>query len=196
MSNRFKCLMEDEEPSRNTRPSNRERPRERSRRPMFRSEPVLKKEEYVENKANFPVLSDVQQVQKETINYSELTKRVESKSAKAKAKAKEDSNELKPGWIQLKKNSIPKPASTPIQIQTNKSNYHLFFLDTMAHLYHQQKEEKIDILGEDTYNSIYRFQNYDYHYFDKLDAKYQEALNKEKQLYENKLYNDGSDISL
>ena len=66
----------------------------------------------------------------------------------------------------------------------------------MADLYHQQKEEKIQILGEDAYNSIYRFQNYDYHYFDKLDIKYGEALNKEKRLYENKLYNDGSDISL
>lgn len=188
--------MEDEELPRNTRPSNRERPRERSRRPMFRSEPVLKKEEYVENKAHFPMLSDVQQAKKETINYSELTKKVETKSKEAKAKTNADSNKLKTGWIQLKKNSISKPASTPIQIQTNKSNYHLFFLDSMADLYHQQKEEKIQILGEDAYNSIYRFQNYDYHYFDKLDVKYGEALNKEKRLYENKLYNDGSDISL
>lgn len=192
MSNRFKCLMEDEESSRNTRPSNRERPRERSRRPMFRSDPVLKKEEYVENKANFPVLSDVQQVKKETINYSELTKKVETKSKEAKAKT--DSNELKTGWIQLKKNSISTWIKTPTP--TNKNNYYLFFLDSMADLYHQQKEEKIQILGEDAYNSIYRFQNYDYHYFDKLDIKYGEALNKEKRLYENKLYNDGSDISL
>ena len=56
--------------------------------------------------------------------------------------------------------------------------------------------EKIDILGEEKYNEVYKFQDYDYEYFDKLDEQYEDELEREMKQYEDELNGYKSDISV
>jgi len=66
----------------------------------------------------------------------------------------------------------------------------------MVNLYEHQKLEKIEILGEENYERIFKFPNYDYEYFDKLDEKYEDELEAEKEKMSNDLYEYNSDNSM
>jgi hypothetical protein len=95
-------------------------------------------------------------------------------------------NKIKKGWIQLGNNK---------QITyENKEIDYLFFVNCMSNLYECQRMEKIDILGEENYEANYKFQNYDYDYFEKKDMEEEKEFEYETRL--NEMKNDESDNSI
>ena len=194
MSNRFKCLL-DEEPERE-RPRRRNRERERRSNPInnFKEEEKLPQQKIVNNEANFPSLVDDNKVKKSNqveVSYGSILKN-EEKSKKKQTKEKK----LKKGWVQLGvKFEEPEPEQE-VQSKEENLNEYLYFIDCMVNLYEHQKLEKIEILGEENYERIFKFPNYDYEYFDKLDEKYEAELEAEMEKMSNGLYGYNSDNSM
>jgi hypothetical protein len=68
--------------------------------------------------------------------------------------------------------------------QTNsKSEYAV--LEALVNLHNKRTQEYIDMWGYETWEKLYRYQNYDYDYFDRLDEEYEEY---EEQLEEDEMY--------
>ena len=192
MNNRFKCLL-DEEPV-------RERPRriKRERRSVpindLNEEEKQPHQKIENNDVNFPSLVDDNKVKKSNqveVSYGSILKN-EEKSKKKQTKEKK----LKKGWVQLGvKYEEPEPEQE-VQSKEENLNEYLYFIDCMVNLYEHQKLEKIEILGEENYERIFKFPNYDYEYFDKLDEKYEDELEAEKEKMSNDLYEYNSDNSM
>ena len=198
MNNRFKCLLDEEEI-----PRRRTRERE-TRKVTVNNFKVKEKQEHkiINNEANFPSLNNkvdnkVKKLNNNKVNYVSMLKN-EEKGKKNNSKE----NRLKKGWVKLgeeykyKYNYKCKSDSDSdsdsehkhqIQTKEEKLDEYLYFIDCMVNLYEHQRLEKIEILGEENYERIYKFPNYDYEYFDKLDEDYEVELEKEITMYENEL---------
>lgn len=198
MNNRFKCLLDEEQPERG-RPRRINRERERRSNPInnFKEEekqkPQKQQQTIENNEANFPSLVDDNKVIKSNlieVSYGSILKN-EEKSKKKQRKVKK----LKKGWVQLgvKYESEPKNET---QSKEENLNEYLYFVDCMVNLYEHQKLEKIEILGEENYERNFKFPNYDYEYFDKLDEKYEAELEAEMAKYNNELNGYNSDNSM
>ena len=53
---------------------------------------------------------------------------------------------------------------------------------TLVELYETRKKKYIELWGEDEYDKEFRFQNYEYGYFDRLDQEYEEELERQMDL--------------
>ena len=217
MSNRFKCLL-DEEPPERERPRRIKREQYRDKERERRSVPVNnfkakeieeeKQQQKIENnEVNFPSLVDDNKVNNSNqieVSYGSILKN-EEKGKKKQTKVKK----LKKGWVQLGvKNEVNYESESEsgsdlkfepkFKIQTKEEglNEYLYFIDCMVNLYEHQKLEKMEILGEENYERIFKFPNYDYEYFDKLDEKYEDELEAEMSKYNNILYGYNSDNSM
>lgn len=198
MSNRFKCLLDKEQPERE-RPRRNKCKEDRDRRYVsannFKTKEIEKEktqQKIENNEANFPSLIDDNNVIKSNqikVSYGSIL-RNEEKSKKKQTKEKK----LKKGWVQLGLNC---ETELKYEIQTKEEdlNEYLYFIDCMVNLYDHQKLEKIEILGEENYERNFKFSNYDYEYFDKLDEKYQDDLEADMTKINNNLYGYTSDNS-
>jgi hypothetical protein len=57
-----------------------------------------------------------------------------------------------------------------------------------VYFYEKRKSEYIDNWGEDEWEQMFTFPNYDYHYFDKLDEIYEKNNVEYDYEYENEEY--------
>ena len=147
----------------------------------------IEQQKIQKNEGNFPslIVNPIKSNEPTNmINYDSIVKNKEKVPI-----IKKQIKKLKNGWIELNKEQIKKETKE----ETNIVDEYLYFLDCMSNLYEIQKIEKIEILGEEIFEANYRFQNYDYRYFDKLDEKYESDLRREIKKYENDLYGYGSD---
>lgn len=207
MSNRFKCLFDEEQPARE-RPRRKTREHDRERRPItvnhFRVKEIEKEKQQKKienNETNFPSLVEDNKGTKTNpieVSYDSILKN-EEKSEKSEKKKSKTDKLFKKGWIQLGVKYEPEPEPEPyfkVQTKEDNLNEYLHFIDCMVNLYEHQKLEKIEILEEDNFERIYKFQNYDYEYFEKLDEKYEDKLEAEMKKYEKELYGYNSDNSM
>jgi len=88
---------------------------------------------------------------------------------------------LKPGWALSKKDlktgkiiTKYKPSLTPKPREKSEREIGLDIINALAELYKKRTEEYINMWGYETWEKMYRFPNYDYEYFDKLDELYEE----------------------
>lgn len=95
--------------------------------------------------------------------------------------------DLKPGWILLKHDSkthttIMKSKEFPTLEPIEKTADDLAWevLDEWVSLHAKRTNEYIDNWGYEEWERLFRFPNYDYEYFDKLDALYEEEQEKER----------------
>lgn len=73
---------------------------------------------------------------------------------------------LKPGWILLNKNENYNDKLEDVEMSNADITN---FINGLAALYDKQTKRYIDLYGEDMFVRTYKFPNYDYEYFDKLD---------------------------
>jgi hypothetical protein len=152
---------------------------------------------------NFPsIMPPTTNKVKTDLNYTEL---FTSLSNNQPTKVVVDANieTLPPGWVSLKKD----PASNKIIWRENKSKHAdpveksenelaTEALDALVELYDMRDEEYIDTWGYEDWERTFRFPNYDYEYFDRLDELADEELEVEENNQDewNELdYNDSSD---
>ena len=112
----------------------------------------------------------------------------ESKESKANIVVDEDYENLKPGWAiakkdfttgkiitKYKKSQVPEP-----RVKTERE-IGLDIINALVELHKKRTEEYINMWGYDTWEKMYRFPNYDYAYFDKLDELYEEMENEDNE---------------
>lgn len=189
MNNRFQCLLSKSANNSSFNKCNEPNTRRRNgyENNCFRREEEIKKSQIKKieyDERNFPSL-----YKKTKINEDNSTNKVEYRTALAKDKAVHKKNKKrKKGWIQLGENK-------QMSYENENENIdYLFFVNCMSNLYECQKNEKIDILGEENYEANYKFQNYDYDYFEKKDTEEEQEIEYENRL--NEMQNDGSDNSI
>lgn len=190
MNNRFQILLTNTKPERKPERKSERKP-ERKRHYLKAKD--IEQQMLINNEVNFPSLQCDNKVniseQIEVISHVSILKNEEETEIN-KLKDKK----LKKGWIQLGEGKKPEPEQEK-QTKEEGLNEYLYFVDSMVNLYEQQKLEKIEILEEENYERYYKFPNYDYNYFDKLDEKYQDELEAEMKQYNNDLYGYNSDNS-
>ena len=89
-------------------------------------------------------------------------------------------NIIKPGWTEINwdkktNSSIQKSNLQPLYVKPQtqtQSDLAYEVLDNLAYLHEKRTSEYIDNWGEDEWEKMFLFQNYDYDYFNKLDEIY------------------------
>lgn len=95
----------------------------------------------------------------------------------------EEEEIISDGYVQLSlnksKNIIAKYGKSIYQDQTDNIQYqNNLIMKQLCKNYETWKDKYIYLWGEEEYNKMYKFPNYDYDYFNKLDLKYEEELTK------------------
>jgi len=145
---------------------------EKQERIIKDEEEKRKEKEKMESLAieSFPELVKVNSKKVSTINFLE----------KLNSSIKVDTPEkhiIKPGWSEMTwdpvTNSVIKKSNfIPIYVKT-QSDLAYEVLDNLTYLHEKRTTEYIDKWGEDEWEKMFLFPNYDYHYFDKLDEIYE-----------------------
>jgi len=133
-----------------------------NRRNFFK-ETKTKKSTFVMNDKDFPSFFE-NPCQKETslLNYAEKTKMEYIKPVDV----------LNPGWVEIQLNPITRIKTLRYGEKQVMNEYKPTFLDVLEKLeerYESWKEMYIESYGEEEYEKYYKFPNYDYYYFDRLD---------------------------
>ena len=157
--------------------------------------PILKKNMTEEN---FPQLIVKQKNIKETpkqlnkeetkINY--IDKLNTSKQITAETIIEEE--KVEPGWVKLEKNKITKAVTIKYGKKTYFSDDEKIVTPTdvlynLIKLHEQRKNDYIRDWGEESYENTFRFINYDYDYFEKLDEEYDIAQIDEEYVSDEEL---------
>lgn len=120
---------------------------------------------------------------KKCMNFSEKLKSV--KKEKEIKEVDLDYENLKPGWALTKRDpltkkltTIYKESLTPKPREKTQQEIGIDIINALVELHNKRTEEYIEMWGYETWEKMYRFPNYDYEYFDKLDELYEEMENE------------------
>lgn len=104
-------------------------------------------------------------------------------------------HEVKPGWTELTRDSVTKQTimtssivAKPLPIFEQDLVYEVF--EGLANLHEKRTAEYIDRWGEDEWERMFLFQNYDYYYFEKLDEIYEKNNPDSEDEYDSFLEED------
>jgi hypothetical protein len=143
----------------------------------------LEKSDYVNKKINlieenFPQLTNVtkkeNKIQEEKkINYIDKVNILKKTNIISNVE-----DEVKPGWVKLEKNKITKQVTIKYVKRTYLSDDERLMtpedvLNNLINLHERRKNEYIRDWGEESYEKTFRFVDYDYDYFDRLDEEYE-----------------------
>ena len=87
-------------------------------------------------------------------------------------------DDVKPGWVKLEKNKITKKITIKYGKRTYLSDDEKEItpediLSTLVKSYERRKNEYIRDWGEESYEKTFKFINYDYDYFERLDEEFE-----------------------
>lgn len=132
-----------------------------------------------------------------TINYASLSEKLTTSVVENKVTSNVDIDykNLLPGWSIIKKdidkNNITiktKPLKESILEKNNDNNFQL--LNALVELHENRTSEYIENWDYDEWEKMFKFPNYDYNYFDKLDELYYAELESEFSEGDEDDYND------
>jgi len=99
---------------------------------------------------------------------------------------------IQPGWTKLTRD---KHSNSTIMLTNTKRDERIYVktpedlaydvLEHLVYLHEKRRTEYIDSWGEDAWEQMFLFPNYDYHYFDKLDEIYEKNNIESDDEYEN-----------
>jgi hypothetical protein len=185
------------------RPYNRDREREREfyeKQEKNRIVEEIKKKEEEKlaalNMDNFPELvmnSKKIMIVENTSNFLE----------KLKTNAQVDSSNkhvVKPGWVELCRDEISNTTIITSGVMKTEQPYiktpqdlAYEILDHLAYLHEKRNNEYIQSWGQDEWDNMFLFPNYDYHYFEKLDEIYEKNNPEFNEDYEYGYYEEEDD---
>jgi len=141
---------------------------------------------------SFPVLFESKKNTNQTTEISKpsFLEKINTKKEEVVEVIEED--KLPPGWVELTYNKQTRQINyryrKPVNYYRKPSNESIA-LQRLVENYETWKANYIKLWGEDEYEKMYRFPNYDYHYFDKLDEEYE----RQQEEYEMENGSEGSD---
>jgi hypothetical protein len=90
------------------------------------------------------------------------------------------------GWGVITPNTYNNPKVRQYLIEN--SSYNPLWMDSFVELYNKRKEDYIALWGEETYENVFLFPNYDYNYFDEEDEE-EEDDEEDYEEYYDEYYN-------
>jgi hypothetical protein len=132
---------------------------------------------------NFPELSATHNAANLTTNLNNYSEKLKMEAVKEIKKVDDlDYELLNPGWIYIKKdattgNNIIKSKELwrpRLPIREEKTPNEIF--DKLVDYYYKREDEYIEKWGQEEWETTFKFQDYDYLYFDNLDEKYYKDL--------------------
>ena len=98
-----------------------------------------------------------------------------------------------PGWLVMKRDKdtnkiIKKYGKMTTFEKTNLSNYEI--IEKLVVLHDKRREDYINTWGQDEYEKMFRFPNYDYDYFERLDEEEEEELEQLREYELLKYYSE------
>lgn len=90
---------------------------------------------------------------------------------------------LEPGWVEIKRDPNTGRIITNTSNNTIEKNSHFAVLDYLVSLHQKRTQEYIENWGEDEYENMFLFPNYEYGYFDRIDEEEYEKEQKEYEKY-------------
>jgi len=119
------------------------------------------------------------------MNFSEKLKSTKKENETKIKEVDLDYENLKPGWALTKRDpltkkltTIYKESLTPKPREKTQQEIGIDIINALVELHNKRTEEYIEMWGYETWEKMYRFPNYDYEYFDKLDELYEEMENE------------------
>jgi len=106
----------------------------------------------------------------------------------------EEYENLKPGWMIIKKDLLTKqtktktkPYLTSLNVKPEKSQQEIAYdvLNTLCELHEKRTTEYIELYGYDNWEETFIYKNYDYQWVDKLDEQYEKEMMTEMVFLEN-----------
>ena len=137
---------------------------------------------------NFPdiVVNNINNANNEkkiSMNFSEKLKSVKKEQELEGVDL--DYANLKPGWALTKRDPLTKKlitlykeSHTSKPREKTQREIGIDIINALVELHKKRTEEYIEMWGYETWEKMYRFPNYDYEYFDKLDELYEEMENE------------------
>jgi hypothetical protein len=202
----FNNFKRDDRPRYNDRRSNFFDPKKEEERRL--QEEQKKREDEIERKKKETeeALSDKNFPELFVINKVDIVKGIKSKSFLDKVKEEKKveiietpiKEYIQPGYVVISrdKNTNKIIYKYGEQIENSYDEEEEYspnkVLDSLVELYERRKEEYIKLWGEDEYEKQFRFQNYDYGYFDRLDQEYEDELERQMEL-EIQMYNSSEE---
>lgn len=121
---------------------------------------------------------------------------------KEKVEVFEQNDNIKDGWVAIKldkdSRKILKEYGKTLYTKTKLSNEQIMLI--IHNKYKKWENDYIALWGEDTYEKMFKFPNYDYKYFDKLDELYAKEMayyteNNDDSYYSNSDYEPNDDYN-
>jgi hypothetical protein len=139
---------------------------------------------------NFPELIS-KPVNNTSINYMSFSEKLQSEviNKKNELDIDLDYKNLSPGWTLIKRNNttneitMNKKASLEVFCIEGLSDKK-YILDSLVELHTNRTNEYIDMWGYEEWAHMFRFPDYDYNYFDKLDELYYQKIDNYESEYE------------
>jgi hypothetical protein len=95
-----------------------------------------------------------------------------------------DYKNLMPGWALIKRNITTNKIITkkkdPLEVLRIDNSEKVNILDDLVELHEKRNNEYIDMWGYEEWKHMFRFPNYDYNYFEKLDELYYQEIDNEE----------------
>lgn len=136
---------------------------------------------------NFPELGNSSVVKNDTKNISFIDKLNTENPLKPIVNT---GYEVKPGWVEIKKDKSTNksifrniPSNKSLIKDSERINK---IMNQLVSLYEERTNDYIDLWGHDEYEHVFKFPNYDYNYFDRLDEIYEDELSEGEELLEQK----------
>jgi hypothetical protein len=130
---------------------------------------------------NFPSLCSVKHVLDNKMSFISKIGDKNVIEEKVDYKKEEKIISIGTGWTEIKLNKETNKISMKLNVKKNIDepeqldlNYKVF--NHLVYLHEKRTNEYIEKWGYDEWVHTFKFQNYDYHYFDKLDEMYEETL--------------------
>jgi hypothetical protein len=109
---------------------------------------------------------------------------------KEKEKEKDQAEYILPGWLVMTRDKVSNKiiinyGETTILKKQQSTYYEI--IAKLAFLHDNRTEDYINTWGQDEYEKMFMFPNYDYDYFERLDQEYEEELEELEELREYEL---------
>ncbi len=138
---------------------------------------------------NFPALIS-KPVNIIPINYTSFSEKLKSEiiTNNSEKVADSDYKNLMPGWtlitLDTTTNKIITRKKEALEVFRINNSGNVDILDDLVEIHEKRANEYIDMWGYEEWEHMFRFPNYDYDYFDRLDELYYQEIDNEESEYE------------
>ena len=140
--------------------------------------PELDSSKKSENKININVKKEITYLNKIKCENTDFIQTSQTKNS-----TNEFNDDIEPGWVEISFNRKTREITRRYNLRYNQKNDTSTYsnenkaLNSLVETHKKRTQEYINMWGYEEWEKMFRFPNYDYEYFDKLDELYENDMN-------------------